>query len=81
MVIEVMTNVNVPFGTVNRRFRGQEGIEGRRGIICFIAVYPQSEEICYWNTLSVQRVKMYRMCGDKIIWWGVFFCGEPAHSS
>lgn len=35
MVIEVTTNVNVPFGTVNVECRGQEEIEGRIGIIYF----------------------------------------------
>lgn len=39
-----MTNVNVPFGTVNWMSKGQEENKGRRGIICFTSCWTRMVE-------------------------------------
>ena len=65
MVIEVMANVNVPFGTVNRRCRGQEEIEGRKGIIYLtlpLVEYPQWAGRCLGSSLYVLWINIYCIC-------------------
>lgn len=49
MVIEVMTNVNVPFGTVNWTSKGQNKNNGRRGIICFTSCWTQMVKQEEWR--------------------------------
>lgn len=66
-----MTNVNVPFGTVNWMSRGQEENKGRRGIIYFISCWTRTAEEESWRASIVNNY----MCKNEItISSCCFFC-------